>query len=161
VHAPLPPDPKLAMAAACPAPPPANPSPCVPPRPLPRLMRSARRAVLAELPKPPSSPVDSSPSVLPHGSNTLSASPKHTAPSGFPSPPRLLHVPTPSHGHRRRHRSSSLLRRLLDLTTGSCPEAGGDGDSDAVGGVGMASVGAAEPSRGPSWSFSAPLPPAP
>jgi hypothetical protein len=62
---------------------------------------------------------------------------------------------------RRRHRSNSLLHRLLDLTTGSCPEAGGDGDSDVVGGVGLASVGAAEPSRGPSWSFSAPLPPAP
>jgi hypothetical protein len=28
-------------------------APCIPPRPLPRLVRSARRAVLAELPKPP------------------------------------------------------------------------------------------------------------
>jgi hypothetical protein len=82
--------------------------PCVGPRPLPRLVRSARRAVIAELPKPPSPnrllPIRA---LLRHGSNTPPASPKHTAPSGFPPPLRLLRVPTPPHGHRRRHRSSS------------------------------------------------------
>jgi hypothetical protein len=140
-------------------PPPANPSPAF----LPILFLASRAppvasSSLAELPKPPS-PQWTPPHLLHHDSNTLPASPKHIAPSGFPPPLRLLRIPTPPHGHR--HRSSSLLHRLLDLTTGSCPKAGGDGDSDAVRGVGLASVGATEPSRGSSWSFSTLLPPAP
>jgi hypothetical protein len=136
----------------------ANPSPAF----LPVLFLASRAPPVA----PSSRSFQSPPSpqwtplhLLHHGSNTPPASPKHIAPSGFLPPLRLLRVPTPPHGHR--HRSSSLLHRLLDLTTGSCPEAGGDGDSDAVGGVGLASVGATEPSREPSWSFSTLLPPAP
>jgi hypothetical protein len=39
----------------------------------------------------------------------LGALTKHTAPFGFPPPLRLLHVLTPPHGHRHRHRSSSHL----------------------------------------------------
>lgn len=57
----------------------------------------------------PSPPIDSPHPCSVTATNTPPASPKHTAPSGFPPPLRLLRVPTLPHGHRRRHRSSGSL----------------------------------------------------